>query len=282
MQRLNQLHHSASALFWVGVVTLFVLVCMPTTLSADTVVLKNGSRIDGMVISESESVVVLKVGDLGTLKLEKSRVVSIEKNLRSGDRPAKPKREKKSRVEKVGLEESARPKPTNLPAKLSRSLKNHIESPLLPFAVKELEAVKALVLDLQRQRATYRTRAERQLSGFGVQIVPHLQKMARSQFVRARICALRLLNEFPRYESMPVALSGLQDQDPWIRKLSSELAGKISGNAQSYPWQADKDQPQRKRKATVWRVWYQQQEILRQKLESRPEGSDNAPEGRKN
>ena len=96
MQRLNQLHHSASALFWVGVVTLFVLVCMPTTLSADTVVLKNGSRIDGMVISESESVVVLKVGDLGTLKLEKSRVVSIEKNLRSGDRPAKPKREKKS------------------------------------------------------------------------------------------------------------------------------------------------------------------------------------------
>ena len=163
--------------------------------------------------------------------------------------------------------------------KLSPSLKSRLESPVVPFVGSERDQVEAWVADLQRQRANYRTRAERHLSAKGVRIVPHLQKVAKSSFVRARICALRLLNKFPRYQSMPAALSGLQAEDPWVRKLASELAGKISGKPQSYPWQAEEDRPRRERKKVVWEKWYQQQEALRQLLEQRCEDEAGTRQG---
>ena len=94
-------------------------------------------------------------------------------------------------------------------------------------------------------------------------MIPYVLPVARSEFVRARICALRILNKFPRYESMEVALSGLTAKDLWVRKFSAQLAGNISGIPQSFPWSAEDQHEMRKRHHRVWSQWYQQQEKLR-------------------
>ena len=51
---------------------------------ADTVTLTNGSKIDGTVLKESATEVVLQVGTLGVVRLQKDTISAVEKNRRTG------------------------------------------------------------------------------------------------------------------------------------------------------------------------------------------------------
>ena len=233
------------------------------TLWADTVFLTNGSKIDGIVVSENAQEVVLKVGSLGTLRLQRKNVAKIEENRRTGTTSGKSDSHRKPLPGK--------PQSTQHDASVSNvsvSLRIHLDAPVAPLQGELRALADQWVKDLQRQKVTYRTRAEKQLAVLGPSIVPHLQSVARSSFVRARICALRLLVRFPRYESMPVALVGLEASDPWVRKWSSELAGKISGKIQNFPWKDESAGSSRARLKKVWNDWYADQEKLREILEA--------------
>ncbi|MEO2148753.1 MAG: hypothetical protein ABGY15_01060, partial [bacterium] len=57
---------------------------LPTPLKGDTVLLVNGSRIDGLVLDQDQKRLVLQIGGLGTMQIPNSTVRSIEKNRRIG------------------------------------------------------------------------------------------------------------------------------------------------------------------------------------------------------
>lgn len=143
---------------------------------------------------------------------------------------------------------------------------------------KEQQEVQTWVRELQRQRATNRTRAEKHLRRVGAAAVPYLLPVSRSEFDLARIAALRILHRSPRYEAASSALEGLRAENRWVRKLSWQLIEKISGIRSTFPWDGDKFSSQRKRKAQIWQRWYRLQEQLcrqEEKLsrESQPQGS---------
>ena len=121
--------------------------------------------------------------------------------------------------------------PAATPSKLLRQ-------PELPkLTPKQQLEVQNWVRELQRQRATNRTRAEKQLYRYGAAAVPYLLPVSRSRFDLARIAALRVLLKSPRYEAVPAALEGLQAENRWVRKLSWQLIEKISGIRSSFPWE---------------------------------------------
>jgi len=236
--------------------------CSPVR--GDTVELQNGSRIDGTIVKNDDQEVILKVCTYGTVRWKKSEVKKVEKNSRTGDRVF-PKREKTKPILKpVPFPVSEKSVGGAQEKKKSFGNTEAFKEELLnPLSGKDLLDVESWIEDLQRQRVNYRTRAETHLIRKGESVIPYVLPVARSEFVRARICALRILNKFPRYESMEVALSGLTSKDLWVRKFSAQLAGNISGIPQSFPWSAEDQHEMRKRHHRVWSQWYQQQEKLR-------------------
>ncbi|MAJ28234.1 hypothetical protein CBD41_02310 [bacterium TMED181] len=253
-----------SATFIFTVIILGQEVFSSGTLWADTVHLTNGSKLDGKVVSENDREVVLKVGPQGIVRLQRKNVAKIEINQRTGTPSKKPDSRRKSLPVKPKSAPPASPVP-----EVSKSLRIYLDAPLAPLKGEQRALLDQWVKDLQRQRVIYRTRAEKHLGTLGSSIVPHLHSVARGSFVRARICALRLLVRFPRYESMPVALAGLEASDPWIRKWASELAGKISGKVQNYPWKENSAVSSRARLKKNWDQWYAGQEKLREILEAK-------------
>ena len=147
--------------------------------------------------------------------------------------------------------------PAATPSKLLRQ-------PELPkLTPKQQLEVQNWVRELQRQRATNRSRAEKQLYRYGAAAVPYLLPVSRSRFDLSRIAALRVLLKSPRYEAVPAALAGLQAENRWVRKLSWQLIEKISGIRSSFPWEEKDLSGLRRKKARIWQSWHQQQERLR-------------------
>ena len=64
---------------------------LPTPLMGDTVLLVNGSRIDGLVLDQDQTRLVLQIGGLGTMQIPNSTVRSIEKIAGSVLLPAIPR-----------------------------------------------------------------------------------------------------------------------------------------------------------------------------------------------
>lgn len=145
-----------------------------------------------------------------------------------------------------------------------------LKQPELPkLTPKQQQEVQHWVRELQRQRTTNRTRAEKQLNRYGSAAVPYLIPVARSRFDLARIAALRVLLKSPRYEASAVALEGLKAENRWVRKLSWQLIEKISGVRSSFPWEDEDRSRARHNKARIWERWVQEQERLRKLEEQR-------------
>lgn len=137
------------------------------------------------------------------------------------------------------------------------------QQPELPeLTAQKKQQIQTWVFELQRQRVTNRSRAERQLLRVGPAAVPYVVPVSRSRFDLARIAALRILLKSPRYEAASSALVGLEADNRWVRKLSWQLIEKISGVRSKFPWDGRDLARQRKSKARIWQRWYRDQENL--------------------
>jgi len=73
-----------------------------STAFADTVYLKNGEWIDGMVSLKTNTFVELQIGDIGKIELGLDEIHSIEKNSRTGGKTVEPYVEPRGRTEVIG------------------------------------------------------------------------------------------------------------------------------------------------------------------------------------
>ena len=64
----------------------FLLLFSGASLDADTVYLKNGAYIDGLVSAKSSTSIMITIGDIGRLEVSMEDVVRVEKNSRTGPR----------------------------------------------------------------------------------------------------------------------------------------------------------------------------------------------------
>ncbi|MDE0959471.1 MAG: hypothetical protein OSB09_01675 [Planctomycetota bacterium] len=245
------------------ILLLGVVLCSP--LQADTILLVNGSRIDGRILDQDQKRLVLQIGELGTMQIAARTIVSIEKNRRFGPDPAA------SSSPRPGADSRPAPSKAGSPVK-TRPLLALPERPSgikLPPELPELtgshqQMVVEWVRDLQRHRARNRSRAERHLSLVGPGVLPYLIPVARSSFDLARISALRVLLKSPHFSSADVALEGLSANNRWVRKLSWQLIVNISGIPGDYSWDTQKLTAKRAQQSRRWHLWVQQQHRLHQ------------------
>ncbi len=259
-----------------------LFVCAP--LVADTVELTNGSSIDGKVLIDGEKRVVLQIGDLGTMEIARSEIVSVLKNnLHRQIRTDSPEPAPATRDKKGDIDKQQKPRP-DLPMPQAPP-KVDLPPEIPELSPKRLAQVKLWVYELQRQRSRNRTRAERSLGQVGPGVIPHLLPVARSPFDLARISALRLLIKTPHFKAARVALEGLQADNQWVRKLSWQLVQKISGVKGPFSWQDQSSTRKRSVQIRRWHQWFQQQErqqLLHQRwLEQQAvQSGDNKQSGR--
>ncbi|HIG04142.1 MAG TPA: hypothetical protein EYQ08_00170 [Planctomycetes bacterium] len=239
---------------------------LPTPLKGDTVLLVNGSRIDGLVLDQDQKRLVLQIGGLGTMQIPNSTVRSIEKNRRIGpsvgDSTGSDRQQPAPPVTPVVPPQKKTRSPLLLPRADSR-VKLPAELPEL--SGRKIQQVKEWVGELQRQRARNRSRAEQQLATVGPAAIPFVIPVARSSFDLARISALRILLKTPHFRSVDVALEGLSADNRWVRKLSWQLIVNISGISGEYSWDRQKLSAKRAQQSRRWHLWVQQQRRLYEK-----------------
>ncbi|MDE0958469.1 MAG: hypothetical protein OSB12_07520 [Planctomycetota bacterium] len=236
---------------------------LPTPLKGDTVLLVNGSRIDGLILDQNTTRLVLQIGGLGTMQIPNSTVRSIEKNGRLGpsasDSTDSDRQQPVPPVTPVVTPQKKTRSPLLLP-RADSGVKLPAELPEL--SGRKIQQVKEWVEELQRQRARNRSRAEQRLATVGPAVIPFVIPVARSSFDLARISALRILLKTPHFSSVDVALEGLSADNRWVRKLSWQLIVNISGISGEYSWDSQKRSAKRAQQSQRWHQWVQQQRRL--------------------
>src|SRR6266542_6568453 len=82
---------------------LFSVILVPaSTAFGDTVYLRNGEWIDGMVSLKTNTFVELQIGEIGKIELSLDEIHSIEKNSRTGGKSVEPYVEPKGKTEVLG------------------------------------------------------------------------------------------------------------------------------------------------------------------------------------
>ncbi|MBT5738475.1 MAG: hypothetical protein HOI29_07920 [Planctomycetes bacterium] len=239
---------------------------LPTPLKGDTVLLVNGSRIDGLVLDQDQTRLVLQIGGLGTIQIPNSTVRSIEKNRRLGPTASDSSSSDRQQPSPPVTPVVPLQKKTRSPLLLPRADSRVKLPPELPeMSGRKIQQVKEWVGELQRQRARNRSRAEQHLSTVGPAVIPFVIPVARSTFDLARISALRILLKTPHFMSVDVALEGLSADNRWVRKLSWQLIVNISGISGEYSWDTQKLSAKRAQQSRRWHQWVQQQRRLYEK-----------------
>lgn len=220
-------------------------------LHADTVYLRNGSSIDGVVLGKHEGHVLLQIGNLGKMEIPQEDVLTIEKNARTG--PVNPNRgdKKKDEDNPVERRESReKEKDSEKDGDVQDSEDEEIDADLE-------EEIIGLAEDLKRQRTAVRTRAEKKLTGLGKVVVPYVIPVTSHASELTRISSFRILKSNPDFEATEAGIRGLSDENRFVRKLAWETLQEISGESYVFPWDDSATHREREHAAERWQGWFE-------------------------
>lgn len=241
----------------------------------DTVTLRNGRSIDGTVTGRHEGYVVLRIGNIGTMRIPEDEIERIEKNTRTGyldpDKGKKP-------------EARSLPKITPLPKDGEKESESKEAEKFEPTPVEELDPellkeIEELVSDLTQQRTQKRTRAERKLEKIGEPAVPKLIEISAHPFDRTRAAVFRLLRSSKDFRIVEPCLAGMKDEDRFVRKLAWEALQAISGESHSFPW--DGSEARRNRALQRWESWAAEEKKRRAEAAKQAKEAAGAESGEK-
>ncbi len=243
----------------------FVLTIATVTF-ADTLYLKNGAAIDGIVTGRHDGNIVLNIGNVGTIKIPIPEVERVEKNARTGYLdPNRGKKESRPKllpeVEKAEEEQKRAEKDKKDGSDKDKSKsKAETTDKLDPEVEKK---IRELAFELTRQRTQNRVRAERKLREYGDLALPELLKLTDHEFVRTRAAVFRLFSETKDFRVVDPSVRALEDSDRFVRKLAWETLKNVSGKKYSFPW--DGSERQRLAAGKKWVDWYLEEKEAREK-----------------
>jgi len=267
----------------IGVCVVWVLAA---TMSAhgDTVYLKNGAYIDGMVKARTAQTIDIEIGKIGKLEIPVSDVDAVEKNGRTGDghvidrqgRPADPRVAALIKEKEAGAadKKSAADAKDGTPAKDSKTEPDadtkaeeagadeeeaEEEEPEKPKEPDIAPALKAKILqhveDLKRQKAQFRTRAERHLRAIGAPALPYLYPITTHELEVTRIAAMRLISDLGDETSIETCLDRLLDPSEFVRDLANRTLERVT--QESFGFQASANPRRREMAYAKWRKWWE-------------------------
>ena len=271
---------------------LFAVVSVSTGsgLVADTVYLKNGAWIDGIVRSRSGDLILVDIGDVGRMEIRLEDVYEIEKNSRSGHRgvTASSRAAEDARGERV--------KPGSQPGSEgagassraddgsdSSNERDGVDSEGLAEASDDdeddedeedafddispelRERIEGLVHDLQRQKSKYRVRAQRHLKAVGAPAIPFLLPLCGNDSELVRTAVFRLFSQFGDERVIDVCIEGLADSNEYVRDYANQALSRISGEDFGFkPFAAP---GRRESAAAKWARWWRAEKVALEELE---------------
>ncbi len=240
---------------------------------ADTVYLKNGAYIDGLVTARSDTLLTITIGQIGKLEVAMEDVIRVEKNSRTGSRVYAPvdRRELPDVVRKKNESpgsESEEPTEAAGDTAEEEETEDTVEADDTedgdePEAETD-SALKAeieqLVSDLQRQKTKHRRRAERRLEKIGAPAVPFLLPLVTRGGDLTRITALRLISvhaKHPDPEVTEVCIKALTDDNYFVRDYGVKTLRRLTG--QDFEYDAKAAARSRGRAASKWQEWWEKE-----------------------
>jgi len=235
---------------------------------ADTVVLRNGAAIDGIIAREDDHGVTLKIGENGQIRISLRDVARIDRNARgagskeSGGEtppahpappvtpPASPETPQPGGAEPPAVPPAESPVPPAAPP-AEKGVPAAGEIPLegkgagpsagapeirpeQALKPAEREEIESLVLELARQRARNRVRAENRLRAMGTKAVPFLLPLLQASAPATRAAAMRILADSRDERIVEPAIARLRDDDPFVREAAIQALRRIAGHDLGY------------------------------------------------
>jgi hypothetical protein len=266
-----------------------VLVCgLLSPAAADTVYLKNGAWIDGIVRARTEKAVEIEIGKIGKVEIPAEDIHQIEKNNRTGAEYQQPSDVKKqdlgivtkdgkniivpTKEKKSGDQDDAKDDAGDKSDKADKADKADAEKsdgkgakPDDSSSAKEkkkkddidpdLKArILALVEDLQRQKPSYRVRAERHLKAIGQPSLPFLVPVAKNESELVRTAVYRLLYDFGDESVVDACIDGLLDSSEYVRDFANKTLQRVTH--EDFGYQAAASPRRREAAHDKWKKWW--------------------------
>lgn len=241
---------------WVLLSLILCGVAPAARVHADTVFLKNGAAIDGIMVGKKAGVLLLQIGNLGRMEIPEKDIKHVEKNTRTGYvDPRRSTRKKKIGEQPVDDDPEGPERPGRL------------ESDETPLDEETKKRVKSWVYDLTRQKIAHRVRAERRLTAIGSQVIPHVLPIANHPSELTRIAAFRIFKNVAKVGDARViepCLEALEDEKRFVRKMAWETLRKVSQKRFRFPWDDDNTERQRERGRKRWQGWWEKEQKRRE------------------
>jgi hypothetical protein len=232
----------------------------------DTVYLRNGSTIDGVVLGKHEGHVILQIGNLGKMEIPEKDVLTIEKNARTG--PINPERSDRKDQDGNPVEQRQKKREGAEATGDEKGTGDEEDEEIDPELEKEIQE---LVYDLTRDRASVRTRAEKRLAEIGEVVVPYVLPVATNPSELTRIAVFRILKQHPDVQSTEAAIGGLEDPERFVRKLAWETLQEITGESWVFPWDDSATDSERTTATARWVEWWEKEKARLEKEEAKKE-----------
>ena len=250
-----------------------LLLGVSTLVVADTVYLKNGAWIDGIVRTRNSEVIQLDIGRIGKMEIPLEEVYEIEKNSRTGSDAVlsvegrelevavgQPKDGKKSSGKKSGktpdVEDEDEDDRQDDKAGKADGLEEE-ESWIDPELKKRIDG---LVADLKRQKSKFRVRAQRHLRAVGPPAIPFLVPLAEDNSELVRVSVFRLFHALGDDTVIEVCIEALVDSNEYVRDFSHRALRRITGENFGYKPFAS---PRRREGVyKKWKKWWDEEQAL--------------------
>lgn len=184
---------------------------IPTT---HLVYLKNGKRLQGNIVpGEQSAPLILELGSLGRLFIDRSTIAKIEAV--RGEYKLPPPAPAEPQVP-VG------PPPAQESRKEEKATEAQPEVGMLEVSPEERAQIMMLLYELTRQRSQNRVRAENALRRLGAKAIPFLDLVRDHPFNLTRRAVMRLVRDARSMEGLPFAIDAMTDPDSFVREHASE------------------------------------------------------------
>ncbi len=253
----------------------------------DTVYLKNGAWIDGIVRSRSEKSIEIEIGDIGKVEVPAEEIHQVEKNNRTGAERRQAPTDKKVELKIVNKDgkqvvtalgvkpvdgtttdeapakdaagnpvkpgsKDAAPTPTpeeDEPEESSSKKKE--EKKIAPELKSRIEG---LVQDLQKQKPQFRTRAERHLKAIGEPALQFLIPVAKNDADLTRTSVFRLFYEMGDESVIETCVDALLDGNEYVRDLANKTLERVTN--EHFGYQSNASPRRREAGHEKWKKWW--------------------------
>jgi hypothetical protein len=231
---------------------------------------------------KTDSFIELQIGNIGKIDLPLEEVHSIEKNGRTGEDKPQTYVEPKGKTELVTGKKAVPPLRPSSVEKNGETKKDGGKEAAKggkgdDAAVKEAEPgekdadadgkkdekkidpdlkkrIEELVDELQRQKSRNRVQAERHLEAIGQPTIPFLLPLARNENELVRVAVMRLFHSFGDQRVIDAAITGLLDDNEYVRDSANKALKRITG--EDFGYQASASPRRRENGHDKWADWW--------------------------